>query len=212
MNKAASHSHRTSGLDELSRFIYKALESYSEPELGAGEPWWSPLWHVVRQSKAHPLLQNLDGIESWNLVQQAVEIKAFMEADSRLLGEEDVAVAWARGWDKVFYLPDETLLDVALREANENPAAPPRERTKGYARFLSVCAALCRLCGHPEISIGVERWGELLGVRPMTVSDWRVWGVQDGVLEVTREHSHAARRAREYRVRGDRLTMLRGAL
>lgn len=193
-------------------FIYKALESYSEPKLEDGDLWWSPLWHVVREAKAHPLLRNLDGIKSWNLVQQAVEIEAFMDADSRLSGEEDVAVAWARGWDKVFYLPDETLLDVALREANENPVAPPRERTKGYARFLSVCAALCRLCERQVICIGIERWGELLGVRPMTVSEWRVWGVQDGVLEVTREHSHAARRAREYRVCVDRLTMLRGTL
>ena len=44
-----------------------------------------------------------------------------------------------------------------------------------------LCAAGTHLLGQ-EISIGVDRWAKLLRVRPMTVSRWREWSVEDGNL------------------------------
>jgi hypothetical protein len=134
-----------------------------------------------------------------------------MAADSCLENEEDVAAAWASAWDKIRYLPGETLLDAALREADDNPVAPPRDRSQGYTRFLSLCAVLART-REGQIIIGIERWAELFCVRPNTLSTWRQWAVQDGILQMTRAHSHAARRATEYHVLLDGLPPVRGTL
>ena len=145
--------------------------------------------------------------------QRLVELarNKLQNAPRRAADEEDVAAAWASAWDRIRYLPGETLLDAALRDADNSPVVPPCERTPGYGRFLGLCAVLARLRGE-EISIGVERWAELLHVRPNTISIWRQWAVEDGVLQLIRPHCHPARRATEYRVLLDRLPPVRGTL
>jgi hypothetical protein len=198
-------------IEDLRSFLLTELENYLEPTSFEAGAWWSPLWHVVRASKVHPSLQERDGFESWRAVRNIVPLKFFLEADSRLADEEDVAAAWASAWDRIRYLPGETLLDAALRDADNSPVVPPCERTPGYSRFLALCAVLARLRGE-EISIGVERWAELLHVRPNTISIWRQWAVEDGVLQLIRPHCHPARRATEYRVLLDRLPPVRGTL
>jgi len=206
--RAARNSRERAQWAELQQLILAALDDYIEPEDHSGTDWWSPLWQVVRTCKAHPLLQDLDGFESWSVVRRLVPLDRFLRADSRLDGEEDVAASWATAWDKIRYLPGEKLLDAALREAEANPVMPPRERTPGYSRFLALCAALAR-GREGQISIGLEKWADQLGVNFKTVSAWRQWAVEDGVLVLTREHSHVSRRAAEYFVVLDRLPLVR---
>lgn len=203
--------------NELRQIVLKALEEYVEPESTDGTGWHSPLWQVVRTVKGAFEWKNVDGLKSWRTVSSVVEVENFIEADSRLFDEEDAAAAWANAWDKVRFLPGETLLDAALREADANPVVPPRDRGKGYGRFLSLCAMLARECptapcGFGEICIPVERWGELLDVRPNTVSVWRQWAIQDGALELSQPHSYSGRRAAEFAVRFDILPPVRGTL
>ena len=218
MVKAARSRERRQESAKLRDCIMSALQEYIEPQEDASGRWWSPLWHVVRSCKGHRSLRSLDGMGSWSLVRRLVPIHHFLRADSRLSSEDDVAAAWIGAWDKIRYLPGETELALELREADESPVLPPRDRGSGYARFLSLCAALARSLQAddsqivPEIIIPIERWGLLLGVRAMTVSQWRQWAQADGVIELAQKHSYAKRTAAVYRVNLNRLPSVRGTL
>lgn len=199
---------------ELCQLIREALDAYREPDeqtMKRGREWWSPLWQVVRAVKGYCRDMGLDGFDSWRQVRTLVGVKRFIDADSRLLCEEDAAAAWADAWEKVRYLPGESLLEAALRGANANPVSPPRDRGPGYALFLALCAFLSRQNGE-AIGIPLERWAELLNVRTMTMSTWCQWAVADGILALTCQYSHARRRAREYRVSLDRIPPTQAAV
>ena len=88
---------------------------------------------------------------------------------------------------------------------------PPRDRGEGYGRFLALVAAVARWRRNEPAVIPVERWAALLGVRPNTVSVWRRWAQEDGILRLARPNRHAARRAAEY-VASDLLVPARGTL
>lgn len=206
-------------LDELANYQEPSVSELTDPSTGSG--WYSPLWQVVRETKAHPLLRDLDGYQAWSIVSRLVDIEEFLCADSRLGSAEDVAAAWADAHDRIRYLPGETRLDLAVREADSYSIALPRERGGGYARFVATAACYSVLCEQDEpegrtgrgvIAIPVERWAKVLGVQPNTLSSWRRWAVTDGILEPVKPHSFARRRAAEYRIRLDLLTPSHGVM
>ena len=198
--------------DDLGRLILRGLATYREPDDTSGADWWSPLWQVVRTCRDHALLRDCDGEQAWRVVRSLVPPDAWLTADSRLGNIEDVGAAWASAHDKVRFLPGETMLDTALSHAEANPVVPPRDRGEGYGRFLALVAAVARRRRNEPAAIPVERWAALLGVRPNTVSVWRRWAQEDGILRLARPNRHAARRAAEYYVASDLLVPARGTL
>jgi hypothetical protein len=168
----------------------------------ASDHWASPLWHAIRTVKGVLDYQGLDGMESWELIRSLVPLDAILDASATLHGccpetEDDAAAEWASAWDKIRYLPGETILDAALRQADLDPVVPPRYRGDGYARFLAVCKVLASGQGG-KIAIPEEKWAALLRVRVMTISQWRKWAVNDGILTVSCPHSRANKRATEF--------------
>jgi len=213
------------GLGSLRDLILDALREYVEPAhdpaLTHGNDWWSPLWQVVRAAKSHHRLRDLDGYGAWRIVRRAVNVEDLQSADSRLADEADVATAWADAHDRIRYLPGETLLERALEFANAYPVAGPRDRGPFYARFLSLLAGYTRLRQTDDpinkydwdlVAAPVQRWAEILGVQPNTMSAWRRWAVKDGILAPHTPHSHAGKRAAQYTVSLDRLLPVRGRL
>jgi len=211
-------------LADLRDLILEAVGGYAEPESDCrtdGLGWHSPLWQVVRAAKSHPLLRNLDGYQAWRIVSRVMDVDELLEADSRLADETDVATAWADAHDRIRYLPGQTLLERALEFANANPVAGPRDRGPFYARFLDLLAGYVRLRQTDDpvnkhqwdlVAVPVQRWAEILGVQPNTMSAWRRWATEDGILVPHTPHSHASKRAAQYTVSLNRLLPVRGKL
>lgn len=72
-----------------------------------------------------------------------------------------------------------------------------RDRPDGYCMFLSVCGHLQAMLGNRSIFLPQEPLAEALRVQGRTISRWRQWAVEDGLLKQTA--AAGRRRAAEYR-------------
>jgi len=181
----------------LREVMERAVDDYEQSD--DYQKWSSLVFVVARQMRGHPVLSKCDGWTAWSVVQQIVDWEDL--AEDECVTEEDVAVAYASAHDAVKFLPGETLLSAAAREAEQQPLTPPQPRSKGYKKFLAMVAACARKMQSAQIAIPIEAWGEALHVRPATVSSYRKWAVEDGLLVLTHEYSLAARRANIYDVK-----------
>jgi len=75
----------------------------------------------------------------------------------------------------------------------------PRDRPEGYCLFLSVCGHLQAMVGDRSIFLPQEPLAKALRVQGRTISRWRQWAVEDGMLRQTA--APGRRRAAEYRFR-----------
>src|SRR5579859_3337990 len=124
---------------ELRDLVLNALDEQrcmnEDYDPGSGQ-WASPLFHTVRTVKGVLNDKGLDGMDSWELIRSLVPLEPILDASATLHGycpatEDDAAAEWASAWDKIRYLPGESILDAALRQAASDPVAPPRDRGSG---------------------------------------------------------------------------------
>jgi hypothetical protein len=156
-------------------------------------PAWQMDFELVRLVKAHRTLA------------RATPGRAFREVDSVVrswgrhskeanpwrrwfgMGREDAEAVFLDCWDKVRYLPGFQPLDSALEMARRQPLQVPKRYTEGYALFVGMAGWLQVARGDRPIMLPVEDVGALLGVTPMTVSRYRRWAKETGILVEVRE-------------------------
>ena len=199
-------SHKLAGVrkhdhdDLLQGLLGEAIGNYQEPE---NDDWRSPLWDVARKLKKHLDLRRLDGFTAWNELRRHIPWEDLGVPDSRLHGasEDDVCAAFVSAWDAICYAEGEGLLSIALSQAERQPVMPPRNRGRGYGRFVSVVFALAELV-EPEpdsrqvIAIPQNRWAKVLGVNEKNDKRMVQMGT-DGQNHGTRDRIFKTRPARK---------------
>jgi hypothetical protein len=193
-----------------------ALYEYREPYPVRMYPeWQSPMWEFARLAKAHPSIGMLSGSEAADVIEkhmkgwprpgesESIWEDLFPDAG----GAEDVLSDFMHSWDRVRFLPGTDPLGNALRKAEACPLQPPIRRGEGFARFISLAGWLQVFPDGP-IMLPVEKLGKLLGVEPRTISRYRQWAVEDGLLQLVKPHDRPNGRATEFRFAVDRFPEL----
>jgi len=92
----------------------------------------------------------------------------------------------------------------AAKLGDAHPSGRPTDHnSRGYPRFLSMCAFLPYVLHAPESGffLPCRKPGPALGVkRPNTVSSWIALATRDGYLHRTTRHSFSARKAAEFKI------------
>ena len=155
-----------------------------------GEAWQSPLWSFVRIVKGHP---DLIGLRS-KAALQAVEriLKGRLTGDAWMrhfhLEREDAQVEFMGCWEKIRFVPGWDPLEQAVQRAKQMQLIPPTERTDGYVRFVSIAGWLQVTMGNRNIMLPCEKLSEYLQCKPMTISRYRRWAIEDELLTQVKEH------------------------
>ena len=119
-----------------------------------------------------------------------------------LIPKEDGQVEFLACWEKVRFVPGWEPLDQAVERAKQMQLKPRNERTDGYQMFISIAGWLQVTMGNRNIMLPCEKLSGYLNCQPMTISRYRRWGVDDGLLTVVKEHhfkSAGAGEATEFR-------------
>lgn len=192
----------------LADYVFAAAEQ-NEAALEYADTWQGVAFTFTRYLKGHPDLRDLNSREAGDVVDQLLT-EMFPDAEDpwvRLLGAADSAGNYCEPfdhfthcWDIVKYPIEEAPIDQAVRLAGEHPVSLLQyhsPRWAPYRRFVSICRWLQFAQDGENIFLPVRKFGELLGVSPMSVSNYRSRAEQDGFLVRVREHDR--RRATEYR-------------
>jgi hypothetical protein len=190
----------------FAEYLARAIDEWRRV-LGEGLlPAWqaevSPLFHFCRLVKAHPDMEAVTARQALKRVEQVLRgWRGGIPEGRKGMGDweawfgvarEDAQVEILDAWDKVRYLPGQTPLDNALRSARECPLVLRDEETArradGYPLFVSVAGWLQVAMGDRAIMLPVELLAKALGVKPMTVSRYRRWAVEDGYLHEVRPY------------------------
>jgi hypothetical protein len=124
------------------------------------------------------------------------------------ISREEAKTEWLSLWPKFRFPAGQTPLDAAVLLARRTALIPCDEvcdrriidrknPTVGYCFFLSVCGHLQALVGDKPIFLPQELLAKALRVKGRTISRWRQWAVDDGMLRQTARPGR--RRAAEYR-------------
>lgn len=124
------------------------------------------------------------------------------------ISREDAKTEFLALWPKFRFPAGQTPLDAAVLLARRNLLLPSDEvcqrrfieahnRAEGYCLFISVCGHLQAMMGDRSILLPEDQLAKLLRVRGRTISRWREWAVEDGMLWKTAPPGR--RRAAEYR-------------
>lgn len=121
---------------------------------------------------------------------------------------EDAHAEFTEVWTKSRFRPGhgplEQAADMARRErltmrdeVLNNPNRPPEDKRseRNYSFFLSVAGHLQVIVGLDNIKLPCEAVSELLGISKDTVSRYRRWGMEDGYLELVKEHKFRGAKA-----------------
>ena len=111
-------------------------------------------------------------------------------------------------WSKFRWPANQTPLEAAVLRARRNLLIPNDEvcerrmvernnPTIGYCFFLSVCGHLQVMLGDQTIFLPQDGLAKLLRVQGRTISRWRQWAIEDGMLRQTEPPGR--RRAARYR-------------
>ena len=150
-------------------------------------PEWRAGFDIVREVRGHPDSANYRPIAVAKRL-----YREFPELAEHYPSEEDFMVQFANIWKKVRNLPGEDILGTALRYADETPLSLREEHeddaTPGYRRFISLAGWLCVAAGSRRIKLPCREVGEILGVRPNTVSCYREQAVEHGYMVKSADH------------------------
>ena len=136
-------------------------------------------WDMVRELKDDHYMASLPGYLAVPVLQQIL-------GDLRVLGYQSAEEATddlETLWDKVKLGASEGPLAAALRMADRFPVKFRTNRLSTiYQRFLNIGYHLQVMRGEHYISLPVDRLGEILGVNPRRVSDYRNFAQDAGFL------------------------------
>lgn len=192
----------------LTDYVWAAADK-NRSALEYAETWQGVAFTFTRYLKGHPGLRHLDSRDAGDVVDRLLTEMFPDAADPwvELLGDADSAGGncepfdhFTHCWDIVKHPIEEAPLDQAVRLAAEHPVALPQYRSprwEPYRRFVSISRWLQFAQDGENIFLPVRKFGELLGVSPMTVSNYRTRAEQDGYLVRVKEH--VRHRATEYR-------------
>lgn len=178
---------------DVAAYIRWAHEHFGE--LDDEESWQSPLWNFARLLKAHPVLSEGSAQQAVTCV-DAVLREWTHDADQDVRwtshfdvqSAEDAIVELLSIWSRIRYIPGVEPLEQALKRADEQPLDPPSRQTPGYARFVSIAGWLQVTMGDGDILLPCEKLAHYLGCEPMTVSRYRRWALEDGLLVLVKPH------------------------
>jgi hypothetical protein len=105
-----------------------------------------------------------------------------------VLSKEDAQVEFMGCWEKVRFVPGWDPLDQAIEQAKKMQLIPPTDRTVGYQNFVSIAGWLQVTMGNRNIMLPCEKMSEHLNCTPMTISRYRRWAVEDGLVQMVKEH------------------------
>jgi hypothetical protein len=161
------------------------------------EGWQSPLFPFVRAVKGHPELIGLRAKAALDALERTMRVwmgKAKGDPWSHYfeLDREDAQVEFLACWEKIRFVPEWEPLDQAVEQAKKMRLLPKNERTDGYQQFISIAGWLQVTMGDRNIMLPCEKLGEYLKCTPMTISRYRQWAVEDGLLTITKAHRFKA--------------------
>lgn len=164
---------------------------------GETEEWQSPLFPFVRVVKGHPELIGLRSKTALEIVERTMrgwmgKAKGDPWDGYFELEKEDAQVEFMACWEKVRFVPGWEPLNQAIERAKKMQLVPRNERTDGYQNFVSIAGWLQVTMGDRNIMLPCEKLGEHLGCTPMTISRYRQWAVQDGLLSLVKGHRFKA--------------------
>lgn len=191
------------GSRPLSEIVFLAVSENARTadQYGRDVVYNTPLWTFTRVVKS--FFPDLSADEAFDLVEPEIETQGGWRdlCLDAIYSSSDAYVEFTHVWGRVRYLLGEGPLDVAIRASERTPLVPERCRLPGepYARFVSLAAWLQWAMGNRPIALPCELVGDVLGVSAMSVSRYREAAVRHGYLTQTAQHSHAQRRASEFR-------------
>lgn len=198
----------------FAEFVRYAVEKAElEPE-----SWRTPLWDFTRLIKGWCR----EGVKAGEAFRQVDAVMRRNGGWGRIfeLEPEEARAEFCNTWKKIRFRPDETPLDQALAKAKAYPVKAPRDETctverPKYDRFISLCGWLQVTMGDRPIFLPVRQVAALLETDIRMVSLWRQAAVDEGFLEVVKEHEFrpgGRGRATEFRVTKGYLAWFEGHL
>jgi len=186
----------------LRQFLVQAIEKAIEATTGDVRQgkWRTPCFQLARQLKAHPELGPLPTakviekieriIREWERA-QGFDFWRKCFGVSRDCAHTEILDVW----HQIRRLPGKDALANAAEFSRRMPLSRNKEsfekrgRSKKYCEFLSLCGWLQVTVGPgTPIAIPCRDFGERIGVEPMTISRFRKWALQDGLLMEVEKH------------------------
>jgi hypothetical protein len=182
-----------------------------------GDPWQSELFYFIRLVKLHPDMARKTARQAMRAVERVMGrwqhagklIPGFTMTDWKYwlsVDQEDAQTEFLQAWDRVRVLPGHSPLENALERAEREPLELLPElqerRTDGYRDFVSIAGWLQVGVGDRNILLPVEELAGPLRVKPMTISRWRTWAIEDGYLQAVKPYERPGKgkgKATEFR-------------
>ncbi len=185
----------------LGDYVARAVEEHHQHAVEGRSDRECPLWHFIRLLKRHRRLGCLGASGAFTEVNRIVagwRVKRKRPPDpwQHWLGVRgaDAAPEFLDSWDKVRLCPGEEPLRGAVERNRRERVRLERLRLAGrvrrwtaeYETFVGVAGWLQVVAGNRTILLPVGDLAELLGVEKMTISRYRRWAVEDGLLREVR--------------------------
>jgi len=188
---------------------------YSRDDYYAEGTYHTQLWTFTRVIRSHFGEDASPDDVFWELVVPEIERRGGWEILDTWLDPEEIYLEFICNWDAVRYKIGETPLSNALEKAKAHPLQPRRasrypEFLARYATFVSIAGWLQVTMGNRPILLPVAKLGEILDVKPMTITRYRQTAERDSLLRVVKEHSYSRGRATEFFFDVQRFPILRG--
>jgi len=174
-----------------------------------------PMFAFARTVRSHPLLGRLDKYEASEKVIETLT-KHFREltrsckdknqAWSLLFAAfkcDDPQSEFIAAWSKVRVPIGEGAVPTALAEAERSPFYPARDCGRKYSYFVSIAVHLQLSRPGVTVCLPVSKIAAMLGVDGQTVSRYRQFAEEEGILEMFAPHEYSARKATEFFVKTD---------
>ncbi|HKD81220.1 MAG TPA: hypothetical protein VKH81_16105 [Candidatus Angelobacter sp.] len=190
-------------IQEAAAYNLAALEQRDEHKTD-GKEWHIAMFHFVRRLKDHPQLHFLSADDALR------KVLPYIEEWDDVAREEHCVVSreeeFVRAWKKVRFGESDNPLQKALELARAKPLKLCRKlaRSDRYATLVSLAFHLQLLVGIDEvIQLPCELLAAVLGCSKNAVSTWREFAIEDGFLELVRQHAFSAtqRHATDFRFR-----------
>lgn len=192
------------GGKSLSEIVLEAAARHdpTKPDANAGR-WRSPLFAFARAVKAIPNFHGLDGLTCAAEIAAAVapgrSVEDALETLFPLVEGADLVADFVKSFDEVRFPGEGDPLADALSAAEALPVTPRQVLSKTYVRFISLALHLQKNNPDRDIYLPVIPLSKLLVVDHRSISNYRAFAVQQGLLRETSKSSKFQRKATYFR-------------
>jgi len=150
----------------LADWVQEAIACEELAQIEAKEGVWrSEMFEFCRVLKSCPLLAESNDLEAAEIVEKILRMRNPNEPDpweAEFCDYEDAQASFTDNWNVVRFPAG--MFEKAVLLARSSPFKPAGAASKGYCRFLSLCAWLQRLVGEQPIFVPVGKFGDALRV------------------------------------------------